>query len=81
MPDVLTLRDACSRNYIAVSGIRGALPPAPPRPPPGTDGREKIYDAVLGGDREGIALLVDGAVGGNMDAPGIVDLYLIPAIS
>ena len=42
---------------------------------------ERIFDAVLNGDNEGIGALIDKAVAENIAPRDIVDLYLIPAIN
>lgn len=42
---------------------------------------ERIYDAVLEGDKEGVEVLIDKALEEKISPRDIVDLYLIPAIN
>ena len=80
--DVLTGKDVNSKNYISqLAGME--------KPPVGevcktTENKttgERIHDAVLKGDKDGIGVLVDKAISENMGPRDIVDLFLIPAIN
>ena len=80
--DVLTGKDVNSRNYISqLAGIE--------KQPAGEVCKtlehkatgERIHDAVLKGDKDGIAVLVNKAISENTSPRDIVDLFLIPAIN
>lgn len=80
--DVIMKNDINSRNYIAYFNNLDK---------PVQDGNEKkteekktcerIFDAVLNGDNEGIGRLIEKAMAEETAPQDIVDIYLIPAIS
>lgn len=80
--DVITKNDINSRNYIAYFNNSE-------KPSPGDNGKtveekrigERIYDAVLNGDKEGVGRLIDKALQEKAAPQDIVDIYLIPAIN
>jgi len=78
--DVLTVRDKNSMEWITYSSQASASaapgqPAGPERTPP-----EKVYDAVLKGDRDGIRELLDAALSGGLTPADAVDTCLITAI-
>lgn len=78
--DVLTVRDKNSMAWIeyssqSTSPAIGATTSGPERTP-----SEKVYDAVLKGDREGIHELLEAALKTGIKPPDAVDHCLIPAI-
>ncbi len=80
--DVLTMKDINSRNYIEYfNNIEkpeaGIAQPSKSEKNTG----EKIYDAVLKGDKESIPMLIDKALSENTAPQDIVDMFLIPAIN
>jgi 5-methyltetrahydrofolate--homocysteine methyltransferase len=80
--DVLVARDDNSRNYISYfSNMDKPLQKEASQNEKEKDTGERISDAVLKGDREGISLLIDKALAEGADPRDIVDRYLIPAIN
>lgn len=80
--DVLSVKDLNSRNYIEYfNGMEKPLPGEAGQNTADKKTGKKIYDAVLKGDREGISVLIDGAVNESINPQDIVDQYLIPAIN
>lgn len=80
--DVIMTNDVNSRNYISYFSSMDK---------PVKDGNEKkeaekktcdkIFDAVLNGDNEGIDKLIEKAIAEKTPPQDIVDIYLIPAIN
>ncbi len=80
--DVIMTNDVNSRNYISYFSNMDK---------PVKDGNEKkeaekktcdkIFDAVLNGDNEGIDKLIEKAIAEKTPPQDIVDIYLIPAIN
>ena len=80
--DVLTLRDVNCRNYISYFNTMEKPQSGEIHQNTGDKNTgEKIYDAVLKGDREGIPLLMDRAAAESISPGDIVDRFLIPAIN
>ncbi len=80
--DVLTMKDVNSRNYISYfSDFQKPLPGEAHRNTEDKKITERIYDAVLKGDREGIPELIERAVNENIRPQDIVDQILILAIN
>ena len=79
--DVITKNDANSRNYIAYfknkENPQGEVKVVVEE----KKTVERIYDAVLNGDKDGIGKLIGKALDEKTTAQDIVDLYLIPAIN
>lgn len=82
--DVLTAKDLGSRDYISYfnslkkpsSGQKQAHHITVDKAT-----GEKIYDAVMKGDKDGIPALIDKAISEGMLSGDIVDKFLIPAIN
>ena len=80
--DVIMKNDVNSRNYIAYFNNRD-------NPIQGENEKkidekktgERIFDAVLNGDNEGVGKLIEKALAEETAPQDIVDLYLIPAIN
>lgn len=84
--DVIMKNDINSRNYITYFNNKEKPLTGENESRTGEKNTEKntgerIFDAVLNGDNEGIGVLVDKAVAEKIAPQDIVDLYLIPAIS
>lgn len=80
--DVLTGKDVNSKNYISqLAGMEKPPVGEVCKTPEHKTTGERIYDAVLKGDKDGIAVLVDKAISENTGPRDIVDLFLIPAIN
>lgn len=79
--DVLTCKDVNSKNYIAYFTNVDKTEPTKVNNIELKNVTEQIYDAVLKGNREAIAALIDRAIKENISAKDIVDSYLIPAIN
>ncbi len=90
--DVLTAKDVGSRNYISYFNSLEKPLNGPDQhvraDETGGDKNagakasgEKIYDAVMKGDKDGIPLLIDKGVNEGIAADDIVDKFLIPAIN
>ncbi len=85
--DVLVERDENSRNYISRFGNTDKSSPKDASPNAAMQsGKEKttverIFDAVLMGDKDGISALINKALAEGANARDIVDLHLIPAIN
>ena len=82
--DVLTAKDVGSRAYI--SYFNSLEKPSTDQAQTIHNGKamstgERIYDAVMKGDKEGIPLLIEDAIGEGMIYGDIVDKFLIPAIN
>lgn len=80
--DVLTVKDVNSRNYISYfNNLEKPLPGEAHQNEEDKKIGERIYDAVLKGDKEGISVLIDRAVHENISPRDIMDQFLIPAIN
>ncbi len=80
--DVLTVKDANSRNYIRYfSNIEKPAAGESSQNKPEKKTGELIYDAVLKGDKDGIPMLIDKALVESIVPSDIVDGFLIPAIN
>ncbi len=98
--DVLTAKDAGSRNYISYFNSPGkaeagrnhhlragetrgdrTVRDKTDKISRGKTSGERIYDAVMKGDKDGISALIDKAISEGMAAEDIVDEFLIPAIN
>ncbi|MCX7841804.1 MAG: homocysteine S-methyltransferase family protein [Clostridia bacterium] len=80
--DVITANDANCSNYIAYFNSQNkALPGEMPQNAEDKKTGERIYDAVLKGDKEGIGMLIEKALEEKVPPQDIVDQYLIPAIN
>jgi 5-methyltetrahydrofolate--homocysteine methyltransferase len=80
--DVIVKNDVNSRKYISYfSGIEKS--PAADVRKNAEDKKigERIFDAVLEGDKEGVEILIDKALEEKISPKDIVDMYLIPAIN
>lgn len=78
--DVITKNDTNSRNYISYFN-KTASPYLNEITTVEKNTCDRISDAVLNGDKEGIAKLIERAVEEKTAPQDIVDLYLIPAIN
>lgn len=78
--DVLTVRDNNSSAWIEYSSQHGEPIAAGKQAGPERTPSEKVYDAVLKGDREGIRELLDTALRCGLQPADAVDTFLIPAI-
>jgi len=78
--DVLTVRDKNSSGWIAYSSQTSASAAPGQAVGPERSAPEKVYDAVLKGDRDGIRELLDAALRGGLTPADAVDTCLIPAI-
>jgi 5-methyltetrahydrofolate--homocysteine methyltransferase len=77
--DVLGQRDRDASNYIArFSGLSGQKEPKGPTAEPSPP--ERVYQAILDGNREDISDLVNAAMAGGKAAPELVQDTMIPAI-
>ncbi len=80
--DVLTVKDLNSRNYIEYfSNIEKLADGEIQQNKAEKKTGDRIYDAVLKGDKDGITMLIDKALGENTPPQVIVDQFLIPAIN
>lgn len=79
--DVLTVRDTNSRNYI--SHFSSYEKPIQGEAQQNNDKNtgERIFEAVLKGDKDGIYELVGKAVSESITPRDIMDMFLIPAIN
>ncbi|MCL6591569.1 MAG: homocysteine S-methyltransferase family protein [Firmicutes bacterium] len=79
--DVLTVRDQDSLNYIAYfSGREKSASPDAPAPEPKST-RERIYQAVVRGEKEEIRSLIGQALAEGESPAEIADGIMIPAIN
>jgi 5-methyltetrahydrofolate--homocysteine methyltransferase len=80
--DVLTMKDVGSRNYISYFNKADNQLPGETHQNSGEKNvGERIYDAVLKGDNQGIPALIEKAVNEKTDPQEIVNRFLIPAIN
>ncbi|MGI6712420.1 MAG: homocysteine S-methyltransferase family protein [Bacillota bacterium] len=80
--DVLTMKDVGSRNYISYFNKTDNQLPGETHQNSGEKNvGERIYDAVLKGDNQGIPALIEKAVNEKTDPQEIVNKFLIPAIN
>lgn len=80
--DVITSKDVNSGNYIAYfNSKKKSLPAEITKNEEDKKIGEKIYDAVLKGDKENIGILIEKAIDEKMPMQDIIDQYLIPAIN
>lgn len=85
--DVLVVRDENSRNYISWFGTmekssrKDASQNAALQSGKEKTTGERIFDAVLKGDKDGVPALIDKALAEEVNPRDIVDLHLIPAIN
>ena len=78
--DVLTGRDRDAAAFIGhFSGLKGE-PQAQKPPLAGMIVEERLYEAILGGDRQAVAALIAEARAGKVSARRLVDEYMVPAI-
>ena len=79
--DVLTFKDKNSMEYISCFSQTGAVQKAE-SPETGTQPAvDRIYNAVVRGDRDNVTVLIDMALKEGIKPGEIVDRYLIPAIT
>ena len=79
--DVLKVRDKNSKRYIEYFAGLKEQKPVIDKKEEMVSSVEKIYDAVVKGDRESIAQHIDTALKEGAEPSHIVDKYLIPAIT
>jgi 5-methyltetrahydrofolate--homocysteine methyltransferase len=80
--DVIAKNDVNSRNFISYFNKQDkSLPGEVQQKTDDKSTGEKIYDAVLKGDKESITMLIDKAVSEKSSPQSIVDQFLIPAIN
>jgi 5-methyltetrahydrofolate--homocysteine methyltransferase len=79
--DVLKVRDKNSKRYIEYFAGLKEQKPVIDKKEEMVSSVEKIYDAVVKGDRESIAQHIDTALKEGREPSHIVDKYLIPAIT
>lgn len=79
--DVLKVKDKNSMKYIEYFAGQKEQKPAAEKKDEIKSSVEKIYDAVVKGDRESIAQYIDNALKEGVEPSHIVDKYLIPAIT
>lgn len=78
--DVLTGRDRHAAAFIShFSDTRGETP-GPREAPSGRTIEERLYEAIINGDRDGIIALLDDAASRKISARMLVDEIMIPAI-
>ncbi len=79
--DVLKAKDKNSKRYIEhFAALKSGMPEVSEKKDTASS-VEKVYDAVVKGDRENIRKYIDNALNDGTEPSVIVDKYLIPAIT